>query len=81
MFTTDALSFLSAFFGGIYRLLNGVIVPGTHVTPFQLSIGLLVTLFVIGLVHTFFGITSGFAARGGNNRAVRSRSAKKDGDV
>lgn len=71
MFTSDSVSFLSAFFGGIYGLFTSVVVPGTTVSVFSLSLGIMATVFVIGLIHGFFGIASGWRVRGGNNRFAR----------
>ena len=83
MFTSTASSFLSSFFNMIYQLFQ-ITIPGTTVSFFQLSLGVLVTVFVIGIAYQFtsFGVSissKGFRSFGGNNRKMKvSEERRKD---
>lgn len=78
MFTTDAISLLTAFFSGLSSLL-AITIPGTSISFMSFGIGLLVTYFVIFLAKSFIGSTFGFASRGGNSRR-RSRKEASNHD-
>ena len=75
MFTSSAASFLMSFFNSVYQLFQ-MTIPGTTVSFFQLFIGLIVTVVVIGIAHQFtaFGISvssKGFISTGGNNKKIK----------